>query len=86
MTDNDAAYCAAAWASGTTQAELAWQFGYAHQVSISAAIRRFIDAYHPRARRRHSITAKASREERKQLVFDALAVYCARRGEARAIE
>jgi hypothetical protein len=88
MTHEDAAYAAAAWASGTTQTELAHQFGYAHPVSISTAIRRFINTWHPRVRRprRRTITASISREARKRLVLDALAAYCARRGDAWSIE
>jgi hypothetical protein len=85
MTDEDAAYAAAAWASGTSQTELARQFGYRQAALVSAAIRDFIDAYYPdpgARRRRGSVTAGVYNEERKLMVFDALAAYCATRSDA----
>ncbi len=47
MTDEDAAYCAAAWASGMSQKELAQIFGFKRPPSISAAIHRFVNWYFP---------------------------------------
>lgn len=46
ISDQGAAYCAAAWASGTTQKELARQFGYKKSSTICSAIMRFLFKYH----------------------------------------
>lgn len=41
----DAAYCAAAWASGTKQKDLAGLFGLKTPVQICLAIREFLNTY-----------------------------------------
>jgi hypothetical protein len=45
MTMEDAAYCAAAWASGEKQKDLAVLFGFKSPVPICVAIRAFLNAY-----------------------------------------
>jgi hypothetical protein len=47
LSMDDAAYCAAAWASGEQQKSLAATFGYKKPPPISIAIREFLDAYTP---------------------------------------
>jgi len=41
----DAAYCAAAWASGTKQKDLAALFGFKQSPPVCVAIREFLNAY-----------------------------------------
>jgi hypothetical protein len=45
LTTEDAAYCAAAWASGEKQKDLAPLFGLKTTTPISLAIRAFLNAY-----------------------------------------
>lgn len=45
LSMEDAAYCAAAWASGTRQKDLAALFGLKRSPSICVAIRQFLNAY-----------------------------------------
>jgi hypothetical protein len=47
FTEEDAAYAAAAWASGLTQREVARQFGYRTSASICVFIGKFLDCYAP---------------------------------------
>jgi hypothetical protein len=45
FTEEDAAYAAAAWASGLTQREVARRFGYRNSTSICVFIGKFLDCY-----------------------------------------
>jgi hypothetical protein len=45
LTEEDAAYAAAAWASGLTQRQIARQFGKRTSASICIAIGQFLDHY-----------------------------------------
>jgi hypothetical protein len=49
VTDEMAAYAAAAWASGVQQKEVAKQCGYGGPAPICSAIRAFLVKYHPEA-------------------------------------
>jgi hypothetical protein len=45
FTEEDAAYAAAAWASGSTQIEIARQFGQRRPAGVCIAIARFLERY-----------------------------------------
>jgi hypothetical protein len=45
FTEEDAAYAAAAWASGSTQIEIARQFGRRTSAPVCSAIGQFLDRY-----------------------------------------
>ncbi len=76
LTDADAAYAAAAWASGETQKSIGATFGYSSGAAISVEVGRFIEKY---AGRRVIGTTEPNGlrgiygEDRKGLVRDALA-------------
>lgn len=47
MTDEDAAWCAAAWYSGMTQKDIACVMGLSGPPNVSMAIIAFVDAFYP---------------------------------------
>lgn len=73
LSENDAAYCAAAWASGQTQKSLAATFGYKHSAPVCIAIGVFLDKYSGRNVTDGSYYAGA--DGRKALVPAALAQF-----------
>lgn len=84
-TDEERAYCAAAWASGTGQREIGRWFGYSSGAMISVAIGDFIEKYSPEVHARSveeriegtwrwkTVTRGKFGPDRKLLVKDALA-------------
>ena len=78
ISEQDAAYCAAAWASGTTQKELARQFGYKKAPPVCVAIERFVSKYGSSASPGYRVEYGTIPEfgvARKALVPEAIKVY-----------
>ncbi len=78
MSEQDAAYCAAAWAGGTSQKELARQFGYKTAAPVCVAIERFVSKYGSSARPEYRVkhgTVLEFGTARKALVPEAIKVY-----------
>ena len=78
LSTEDAAYCAAAWASGETQKSLAKIFGYKGTSTICFAIGDFLDRFSGTTVRYYSHSnhchapAILTSDQRKQLVPEAL--------------
>jgi len=70
INDHDAAYCAAAWASGEKQRSLALTLGYNTAGIVSLAIAKFLDKYSGLPRRMGF--PELTGDERKTLVPAAL--------------
>lgn len=86
MTDEDAAYAAAQWASGIPQHEIALTFGYKGPSTICMAIERFLRKFTPTAVTNAEIYATgklvARVEERRAMVPKALQAFKAQRESA----
>ena len=87
LSDEDAAFCAAQWASGITQREIAGHLGWGGSPNvcnaIEAFIRKFTDARVDAGRVSRRVVA--GREERRALVKAAIGAFIARRGSGAGV-